>query len=63
MLKEKLNSKLVKELKDSNTGEVYDAVLNLTQDEMDKVEHVHGDRKLYYISAEFLIGKLLTINS
>lgn len=62
MLKEKLNGKLIKDLKDSNTGEVYDAVLNLTQDEMDKVEHVHGDRKLYYISAEFLIGKLLTNN-
>ena len=62
MIKEKLNKQLNTDLKDSSIEEIYDALLKVTQKEMDEVVHVSGDRKLYYISAEFLIGKLLTNN-
>lgn len=62
MIKEKINTELNTDLKNSSIEEIYDALLKVTQKEMDKVVHVSGDRKLYYISAEFLIGKLLTNN-
>ncbi len=62
MIKEKLNSKLNNDIKGSNINEIYDAVLKMTQEQIAEIKHVEGERKLYYISAEFLIGKLLTNN-
>lgn len=41
---------------------VYNAVLRVTQDKIADMKHVSGDRKVYYMSAEFLIGKLLSNN-
>lgn len=45
----------------SNT-EVYYSLLNLTKDMTAKTPAIKGDKKIYYISAEFLIGKLLSNN-
>ncbi|MDO4187372.1 MAG: glycogen/starch/alpha-glucan phosphorylase [Lachnospiraceae bacterium] len=51
-----------KSLKNCNNSEVYNAVLQMTKDMIDKVDEITGDKKVYYISAEFLIGKLLSNN-
>ena len=51
-----------KPLKDCSTREIYYILLDLTKDLLKDVPTIQGDRKLYYISAEFLIGKLLSNN-
>lgn len=51
-----------KELKDCSPSEVYYILLDLTKELLKEVPVIEGDRKLYYISAEFLIGKLLSNN-
>lgn len=50
------------DLRSASIDEVYNAVLKLTQNQIADTEHVTGDRKIYYMSAEFLIGKLLANN-
>lgn len=42
--------------------EVYYALLDFTKDIMQKRGRIEGKKKIYYISAEFLIGKLLSNN-
>ena len=42
--------------------ELFNAVLQLVQDAAKKKGYNEGKKKLYYISAEFLIGKLLSNN-
>ncbi len=42
--------------------EIYVALLELTKRLIDVSEHISGEKKVYYISAEFLIGKLLSNN-
>jgi len=42
--------------------EIYYALLEFTKDVMKKRGRIEGKKKLYYISAEFLIGKLLSNN-
>jgi starch phosphorylase len=51
-----------KRLEDCTTLELYNAVLNLVQEHAASVGRNEGKKKLYYISAEFLIGKLLSNN-
>lgn len=51
-----------KELKDCDDREVYYILLDLTKNLLKDVPQIEGDKKLYYISAEFLIGKLLSNN-
>lgn len=61
-LKETLESFCKKELSLCSDEELYIALLHLIQEESKKhIKPVDG-RKLYYISAEFLIGKLLINN-
>ncbi len=58
----KIESILGKKISDAKNEEVYIALLNLTK-EMGANRNVKSDgKKLYYISAEFLIGKLLSNN-
>ena len=51
-----------KPISQCDVGELYEAILHLTKDEMAKVPLTKGNRRLYYMSAEFLIGKLLSNN-
>ena len=51
-----------KTIETASKAEVYTALLRITKDEMGNHPWIQGERKLYYISAEFLIGKLLSNN-
>ena len=51
-----------KTLKEANNEEIYLALLELTKDSIKGKGENKGSKKLYYISAEFLIGKLLSNN-
>lgn len=57
-----LEQKLHKRIEDSTNEELYGALLDFTKEQMKNAPAVEGDKKLYYISAEFLIGKLLSNN-
>lgn len=56
---QKMYGKAIKELDDR---QLYFAVLNMTKDMMSGKGQIKGTKKVYYISAEFLIGKLLSNN-
>lgn len=58
-LARKLYGRPVNQLTDAET---YHVLLQLTKDLMAEKQAIAGSRKLYYISAEFLIGKLLSNN-
>ena len=51
-----------KDIAACSNAEVYYSLLNLTKDMTAKTPAIEGDKKIYYISAEFLIGKLLSNN-
>lgn len=51
-----------KVIKDCSDSEIYYAVLQLSKGLMEATAPISGDKKIYYISAEFLIGKLLSNN-
>lgn len=51
-----------KSIADCTNEELYIAVLCLTKDQLKSTEQISGTKKVYYISAEFLIGKLLSNN-
>lgn len=57
-----LQEEFHKGLKEASKEEVYTALLCVTKDKMKYMKANTGNRKLYYISAEFLIGKLLSNN-
>ena len=57
-----LQEKFQKDIKDATKEEIYTALLFVTKEKMEGMTPNTGDRKLYYISAEFLIGKLLSNN-
>ncbi len=56
---QKLYGKAIKELSDKD---LYYAILNMTKEMMNGKGSIKGTKKVYYISAEFLIGKLLSNN-
>ena len=41
-------------------AQLYTGVLQLTKEKMAETPAITGDKKVYYISMEFLIGKLLS---
>ncbi|MCR4814813.1 MAG: glycogen/starch/alpha-glucan family phosphorylase [Lachnospiraceae bacterium] len=51
-----------KELRDLTEKEAYYVLLSFTKDYARVTEEITGEKKVYYISAEFLIGKLLANN-
>ena len=61
-IKERLQQQLGKEISQSSNSEIYNGLLNITQQLADEKESNEGMKKVYYISAEFLIGKLLSNN-
>ena len=59
---QEIETKLQKGISVSTDEEVYYALLELVKDKAEKKASNKGKKKLYYISAEFLIGKLLSNN-
>ena len=51
-----------KDLAGCTEKELYYSLLDLTKNEIAEKPFISGDKKVYYISAEFLIGKLLSNN-
>ena len=58
----KLQQQLGKEIQSASDQEIYYALLSIVQELSKDKEHPAAKKKLYYISAEFLIGKLLSNN-
>ncbi len=54
--------KFGKDLRDCTDRETYYVLLDMTTRLMDVAEVYNGEKKVYYISMEFLIGKLLSNN-
>lgn len=61
-LQKVITEKYQKEIGACTNEELYYALLAMTKDMAKEKESNEGKRKLYYISAEFLIGKLLSNN-
>ena len=51
-----------KGIADCTNAEIYHILLQLTRELMGDRKYIDGERRVYYISAEFLIGKLLSNN-
>lgn len=49
-------------IKDCSNEQAYIALLSVVKDLLDDKKIIEGDRKVYYFSAEFLIGKLMSNN-
>ncbi len=61
-LERKVKKLYNKKIADCTSAELYYAILQLIQGAIDITPKINGDKKVYYISAEFLIGKLLSNN-
>ena len=61
-LNEILLKKYGKSIRECSNQEVYYGLLDMVQAMAQEKENHTGKKKLYYISAEFLIGKLLSNN-
>ena len=61
-IQETLHQKLGKEIAQASNEEIYGALLSMVQEMAGEKERTDSKKKLYYISAEFLIGKLLSNN-
>ena len=62
MVEEVMKKSYNKSLKDCSNEEIYFGLLKMTKEmAADKVSN-EGKKKVYYVSAEFLIGKLLSNN-
>ena len=61
-IKNILEQKLGKSIADSNKQEIYVVLLNIAKEMSEEKVQEDTGKKVYYISAEFLIGKLLSNN-
>ena len=61
-IQETLQQKLGKEIAQASNEEIYGALLSMVQEMAGEKERTDSKKTLYYISAEFLIGKLLSNN-
>ena len=57
-----VSEKLGKAISESSNQEIYQALMAVVQDMAEQKESNAGKKKIYYVSAEFLIGKLLSNN-
>ena len=57
-----VSEKLGKAISESSNQEIYQALMAVVQDMAEQKESNAGKKKVYYVSAEFLIGKLLSNN-
>ena len=57
-----LNERFGKDIDNCSDSQLFEALLLITKEENAKLPVNEGKKKLYYISAEFLIGKLLSNN-
>ena len=57
-----LNACFGRSLNDCTRSQIFHVLLQITKEEMASRPRISGKKKLYYISAEFLIGKLLSNN-
>ena len=62
LLQEMLQKNYGKNIQDASNEEIYTALLEITKEKLAGMKRNEGSKKLYYISAEFLIGKLLSNN-
>ena len=61
-LSEIIKSEYNKSISECTNEEIYNALLTLVKTMAEVKQHKNSKKKLYYISAEFLIGKLLSNN-
>lgn len=61
-LSEIIKSEYNKSISECTNEEIYNALLTLVKTMAEGKQHKNSKKKLYYISAEFLIGKLLSDN-
>ena len=57
-----VSEKLGKAISESSNQEIYQALMTVVQDMAEQKESNAGKKKVYYVSAEFLVGKLLSNN-
>ena len=61
-LEQKLRERGAGDLSAAADQELYYALLELVAQRLEQAPRIQGDKKLYYVSAEFLVGKLLSNN-
>lgn len=61
-LNERAQAQFEKPISELSNAEIYKVLLDIVQEKTNAMPANQGKRKLYYISAEFLIGKLLSNN-
>ena len=61
-LEQKLRERGAGDLSAAADQELYHALLELVAQRLEEAPRIQGDKKLYYVSAEFLVGKLLSNN-
>jgi starch phosphorylase len=61
-IQERAQKKFGKSLKECSDKETYYVLLDITNELLNVAEPIVGEKKIYYISMEFLIGKLLSNN-
>ena len=62
MLAEQLQRQFGVTLKQATAAQLYSAAFSLCKERQQALPLAQGEKKLYYISAEFLVGKLLSCN-
>ncbi|MCH5353262.1 MAG: glycogen/starch/alpha-glucan phosphorylase [Acutalibacter sp.] len=61
-LEQKVREQGAESLSAADSKQIYYGLLALVKERLEQTRRITGDRKVYYISAEFLVGKLLSNN-
>ena len=62
LIEERVQTLFNLSLKDCSDEQAYVALLSVVKELLEDKKIIEGDRKVYYFSAEFLIGKLMSNN-